>query len=125
MTETMTMATDYVLAILSIGLAIRLYIIAKANRQKSVGLWAAAFLATAVSAGLGGTYHGFGNHLGTNAQAHLWQATTYVIGLMSFGMLAASIVASVPRPLQFWLLGLAAIKLVVYIAWRTTRPEEH
>lgn len=77
MTEPMTMATDYVLALLSIGLAIRLCAIAKASRQKSVGLWAAAFLATAVSAGLGGTYHGFGNHLGNDAQANLWQATTY------------------------------------------------
>ena len=42
---------------------------------------------------------------------------------MSFSMLTAAIVASVPRPLQFWLLGFAAIKLVVYVAWMTAHQD--
>jgi hypothetical protein len=103
MSEPVTMLTDYALGAVSAYLGVRLVRFAR--------YWAVAFLALALAAFLGGTWHGFfRNDL-------LWKATVLAIGVASFGMVAGSasrILESFPRRL---LIGLAALKLALYSAW--------
>ena len=104
MSEPVTALTDYALAALSASLALRLL----RSREKSVRLWAAAFVALAVGAFLGGTWHGY-------LQSDLlWKATVLCVGVASFCMVAGTARATLPgNVLQL----LAAIKLALYSGW--------
>jgi len=104
------------LAVLSVVLGLLLL---RANLQghNSVRLWAGAFLATAIGAITGGTYHGLGLLLGDGAKVLLWRATMYSIGFASFFMLAGTVVASVPRSWRRWVLAAVLLKLALYAAW--------
>jgi hypothetical protein len=112
--EPMTLATDYLLALVTGGagvLALRL-----AGRQRSRRSWAVAFLALALGAALGGTYHGFGIEA-------LWRPTTMSVGVAAAAMLAGSAFATTSGRLRTVLLGLAAAKLALFWAqvWRDDR----
>ena len=112
----MTLVTDYALAVLSLVLGLLLL---RANPQGhlSVRLWAWGFLATALGAITGGTYHGLGLLLGEGAKVLLWKATMNSIGFASFFMLAGTVVASVPRSWRRWVLAAILLKLALYAVW--------
>src|SRR3954468_20148998 len=103
MNEPMTVLTDYALAGVSAFLGFR--------RPNSSKLWALAFLAIALGALLGGTWHGFWRG------EPLWKATTLTIGVASFGMIAGSAVAVTAGRLQVALIVFALVKLSVYAVW--------
>jgi hypothetical protein len=101
--EPSTMLTDYVLAGVTGWLAWRLY------RQKSSTWWTVAFAALALTALLGGTYHGFG--------VPVWKATVLLAGIISFAMVVGSAMATTTGPLRKIIVALAAAKLLAYEAW--------
>jgi len=109
MSEPVTMLTDYALGAVSAWLGMRLFKFSK--------YWAGAFLALALAAFLGGTWHGFvQNDL-------LWKATLLCVGAASFGMVAGSALLATEGPLRKALVALAALKLVAYSAWMLLHDE--
>jgi hypothetical protein len=106
--EPMTLATDYALALITGALGLRL--IAQSAGESSRRFWALAFLALALAAALGGTYHGF-------AVQALWKPTLLAIGIASFAMVVGSATATTSGALRRALLAAAVVKLVVYSAW--------
>jgi len=106
--EPMTLATDYLLALLTAVLAV--LILRATDRQQARRLWGIAFLALALGAALGGTYHGF------RLEA-LWKPTLYAVGLASFGMICGSAYAATRGPLRYALLAFAPLKLLAFVIW--------
>lgn len=108
--EPMTVATDYALAVVSAWLGWNLF----KSISFSQRLWALAFFSLALAAALGGTWHGFWqNDL-------LWKATTLSAGVASFGMVVGSAAAT-----GFFriLVLLAGVKLLVYSMWMLSHEE--
>ena len=103
MNEPATVLTDYALGAVSIVLGWKLV--------RRARLWALAFLALGVAALLGGTWHGFWQ------DERLWKATTLSVGVASFGMVAGSAVRTTRGAIRQTLLGVAALKLVLYSLW--------
>lgn len=109
MNEPVTMLTDYALGAVSAWLGLRLLKVSK--------YWAAAFLALALAAFLGGTWHGF-------LQSDLlWKVTLLCVGLASFGMVAGSALLTTQGVLAGVLMTLAALKLAAYSAWMLFHDE--
>jgi uncharacterized protein DUF6962 len=106
--EPMTAATDYVLALVTLILAGRLLRAAGAERARRA--WGIAFVALALGAALGGTFHAF-------AVQALWKPTLFVIGLAAAAMLAGSAFATTLGRWRAALLVLAAAKLALFWAW--------
>jgi hypothetical protein len=103
MNEPMTVISDYALAAVSAFLGLKLIPHSK--------FWALAFLAIALAALLGGTWHGFWQN------EVLWKATTLSVGVASFGMVAGSSIAVTTGRLQAALIVLAVVKLGAYTLW--------
>ena len=106
--EPMTLATDYLLAVVT-GVA-GVLILRVTEGQNARRCWGVAFLALALGAALGGTYHGF-------AIEALWKPTVLLVGLASCGMLAGSAFATTRGRLRQALLALAVAKLAVFWLW--------
>jgi hypothetical protein len=119
--EPVTLLTDYALVAVCGWLGWRLS--RSASGQASRRFWAAAFLALAVSAFAGGTFHGFAPLLGGPAAGLLWKFTVITIGIFSFGMMAGSAYATTTGPLRTVLLAAAAIQLAGYCAWMLTHDD--
>jgi Family of unknown function (DUF6962) len=100
-----TMLTDYALAAVTGYLAFRLY---KSGKSP---WWTVAFVALALTALLGGTYHGFG--------LPVWKATLFLAGIISFSMVVGSAIATTLGSLRKTIVVLAVAKLLVYEAWMT------
>lgn len=113
--EPMTLFTDYLLATLVIGFALRLGRGGAADR--SVRLWSMAFYASAAAALAGGTYHGFQFHLSPPAALLLWKITVYAVGLASLFLFAGALFASLEGAPRRILLVFAALKFLLYAAW--------
>ena len=97
------MLTDYALGAVSGWLGLRLF--------RSSKYWGIAFIALALAAFLGGTWHGV-------VQSDLlWKATLLSVGIASFGMVAGSSVLATGGTFQRMLIALAALKLLVYSGW--------
>ena len=103
MNEPVTTLTDYALAAVSAWLGFKLIRITR--------FWAIAFLALAVAALLGGTWHGFWRG------DLLWKATTLSVGLASFGMVVGSALLALTGTPRRLLIGFAALKLLLYTVW--------
>ena len=103
MSEPTTVLTDYALAAVSAFLGWRL--------SPCSRFWATAFLALALGALLGGSWHGFWQN------DVLWKATTLSVGVASFGMVAGSAAAVATGGLRSALIAFALVKLVAYSAW--------
>jgi hypothetical protein len=101
--EPMTVFTDYALAGVSVWLGCKLL--------GSSRFWALAFLALALAALLGGTWHGFFK------SDLLWKATTLSVGVASFGMVVGSSLLTLTGTALRILVVFAAIKLLAYTAW--------
>jgi len=112
----MTVLTDYALAAVCAGLGFVLLV--KRQNQYSRGYWAIAFLALALAAALGGTWHGFpAPVLSRSALFRLWTLTLFFAGVASFGMLAGSAYAAAAGGLRLALVAFAAAKLAGFTLW--------
>jgi hypothetical protein len=122
-TEPMTMITDYALAAITGLLGASLLRIGRAKKQLSAGLWSGAFIAIALTALIGGTNHGGGRLLTERVMDGLWKTTLFFSGFISFFMLMAAVVACLPARSHFWILGIAVVKLLLYLAWASTHDD--
>ena len=115
------MLTDYALAGVTAWLSGSL---ARAREgQRSRALWALAFAALALTATLGGTWHGFAPSFAPIAVLLLWKATVLCVGIASFGMLAGSAISVTAGNARKTLLAIAAAKLAVYSGWMVGHSE--
>ncbi len=121
LTEPMTLATDYLLAILGCWLGLRLWRAASRPGDPR-RIWAAAFWATSAAAALGGSSHGFAEYLSARVDLTLWNATMLAIGLAS-GLLVQAAVGTVApattagprlRRAAGWVL---AVEVAAYALW--------
>lgn len=113
--EPVTLATDYALAAVCIGLGLLLY--RKSEAQRSRTFWGAACIVLGLSALLGGTYHGFQQSIANFAASWLWKCTLMLIGLASFCMLAGSANATSAGAPRKGILVLAIAMLLAYEGW--------
>ncbi|PLX85689.1 MAG: hypothetical protein C0617_03130 [Desulfuromonas sp.] len=114
--EPMTLATDLLLAALVLWFAARLFREARDGGQRSVLLWGAAFVASALAAAAGGVVHGFTDQLGP-LQGGLWKVTVYSVGLASLLLVSASSYAAARGAGRALLIALALAKFVFYAVW--------
>jgi hypothetical protein len=112
-TEPSTMLTDYALAGVTGWLGWRLY--RRIDAQASRAGWTVAFGALALTALLGGTYHGF--------RLPVWPATVALAGIISCAMVAGSAIATTTGLARTILLALAGTKLLLYEAWMLWHDE--
>lgn len=117
LSEPMTMATDYLLALLAAGLGIGLLAEARVAGRRARGAWGGALLATAVAAAVGGSVHGFAWYIAPGTHAALWRVIDGLIAIASFLMLAGALLALVPQPPRRALLGAGLVKTAVFLAW--------
>ncbi len=89
-TEPVTMLTDYALAAASLLFAVLLGRMIGPRNRVSAWLWCAGFLASAVAALLGGTYHGFALELDAGTHRSLWNGAMALIGV-SFGLMIGGV----------------------------------
>ncbi len=108
--EPVTALTDYLLAAVYLAFALQLLRRGRAAGQRSILLAAAAFLATALSAGLGGTYHWLGG-------TALWKITVYCLGLAGFFLVAAAAFAASTGRARRLLLIAAGVQFAAYGTW--------
>lgn len=96
MNEPTTVLTDYLLAALGLVLAWRL---SRSGSPPPVSrrLWAASFLALAVAALVGGTWHGIPPDALPSFRYHLWSITYATIGLADLLIVAGAARAALPR----------------------------
>jgi Family of unknown function (DUF6962) len=90
LSEPMTMATDYLLAVLSVGIAISLARSAARSGGRRIELWVVAFAVLALAAVAGGTAHGFRSPLG-ESWSLVWRITVWSIAAGSALLIAAGI----------------------------------
>lgn len=121
--EPVTMLTDYALAGITSLFAGLLLRAGGLRLQKSVRLWAGAFMMTAVASIVGGTYHGFSRLIEETTALTLWRVVVLAVGLVSLFVLSGAIVASVRRPIRQWLLAAATLKFLLYAVWMATHTD--
>ena len=119
-TEPMTLATDYALAVLAVVFARRLL---SQSEARSVRAWAWALVALAAGAFAGGTAHGFTLYLGPWGETVTWKITVYSIGVAVFFMFAGTARAALSPKTAKWVVALAGLKLGVYLLWMTTHDD--
>ena len=78
--EPVTALTDYALAVASVCFAISQGRIVGPRNQVSAWFWCAAFIASAVAATAGGTYHGFVTSLEPRTLQSLWNLSVFAMG---------------------------------------------
>ncbi|MFC1493241.1 DUF6962 family protein [candidate division KSB1 bacterium] len=120
--EISNMITDYILGIWSVYLAVRLYKENKLIRHKSISLWETVFIATAICAFSGGSYHGLKSLISSTYLEILWRIMLYSLALASLFLMSAVITAVFSDTLRKWLIRVAIIKflvLAVYLGWNT------
>jgi hypothetical protein len=118
--EPATTLTDYALAGLCAALGYRLNV--EASRGATTRLWAAAFVAIAAAALLGGTSHGFAPDLSAALKLGLWFGTYALIGLANLLMLCAAL-STLPRSVRAALIAAALIKFGAYLVLGVARRD--
>jgi hypothetical protein len=109
MSEPTTVITDYLLGAVTAYLALRLF--RERGAERSRRWWSRAFVALALGAFLGGTWHGFARN------DWLWKATMLTVGLAAAAMMVAAAFATLPARGRSTVIGVAAAMLVVYTGW--------
>jgi hypothetical protein len=109
--EPMTMATDYLLSVVSFGLGIHLLY---ARRLLIAGL---AFFAIAFAALAGGAYHGLVDFFDESILAPLFQASLVSIGVSNFLLVIAVLNITAPKQNRRPWVIILAIQLLVYLFW--------
>ena len=115
-TEPTTLLTDYGLGALCLIWGWKLLRV-EDRRRLSPALWARAFFATGLAALLGGTVHGFTLIFPEPLIMAMWKGSLYLTGIAGFFMLAAVVLASLPRAISRWGLAICVLKLGVYLVW--------
>lgn len=115
--EPTTMLTDYLLGLITFIFAGKLLKQSRINDQKSVKLWAIAFIALGLSAFTGGTYHGFTPQLSNSALKTLWKLTAYSIGFADLFLISSISIASFTGAIRRLLIGFGAAKFTVFSIW--------
>ena len=110
--EPMTMATDYVLALLGLWLGRQLWTLGEVGDPRRG--WAAALWAMALAAFLGGSSHGFAPMLSEAAQAVIWRATLVVLGGAAVLLVHATLRTLRGGVGWTWFLG---VEFLCYSAW--------
>jgi len=109
MNEPSTVITDYLLGAVTAYLALRLFENRAAERSRR--WWSRAFVALALGAFLGGTWHGF-------VQSEwLWKATMLTVGVASAAMMIATAFATLPARARSTVIGIAAAIFLVFAGW--------
>lgn len=121
--EPTTMLTDYLLGALTLTWAIQLFRQYSMDRQQTRLLWACGFVATALAAFLGGTFHGLRLHLSAPASAVLWNATLYSVGIASATMISAVVFACAPVRWRRALLVAVGIKFLLFAVFVSIQPK--
>lgn len=111
--EPMTVATDWLLALVVGYWSLRLW----RRPQASARWWAAAFAASALAAAVGGAAHGFAPSLGPLERQLIWKCTVLSVGLASLCLLVGAGRVSFSRRGWRWLLGAALLKFGLYAGW--------
>jgi uncharacterized protein DUF6962 len=121
--EPSTFATDLALAALTAVFAARLVRQAAHVGSPALRLWGAGFAGSALTAFLGGIFHGLGPQIGAAPASGLWKATLYAGGATSFLLAAAAVTAARRgQARRVWII-LVAAKASAYMAMVTARPE--
>ena len=115
--EPITTLTDYAIALESLIFAGLLW--QKPDRHPAVQGWVVAFLGVAVAAALGGTWHAVPVDWPEPIIRLLWQGMVLALGLASFGMLAGSVLSTVPRRWQAVAMLAIFVKSLVYLSGAT------
>ncbi len=116
----LTAFTDYLLAAAGAVFAIKLELARGGRKATTIRLWSAAFVAAAVAAALGGTFHGLGAKVDAPLGLVLWKGTVYSVGLASFFMLCATATAALRPPAWNVVIAGALIKFMGYAWWMAT-----
>lgn len=111
LSEPMTLATDYVLGLLSFYFAWRM---TAQGTERARRHWIGAFAACGVAALFGGTHHGFLPYLGSGAATVIWKVTLFAIGWAAFEAGMATVRTHLRASLQRPLTMLLAVQLAVY-----------
>lgn len=120
-TEVSTLITDYLLACLSAILG--LLLLRAPDFGVTSRLWGWAFLASALAAFLGGTYHGFQELLPAATLFWMWKAVVYLIGLFGLAAVSGTIVAASTGRVRLALLAVMFAVTFVYFGLMVTRDE--
>ena len=123
LTELATMLTDYGLGMLCTLFGWWLWRTREGSANTSVTYWAIGMVALAVAAFAGGTVHGFSLVLAEVVLQGLWKGTAFAIGLASFCFLSGTMIASVVKPVRYWLIVFSAVQFACYAVWMATHDE--
>jgi hypothetical protein len=116
--EPTTTATDYLITVFAVVFGVRLLRGAFDGRHHSRWLWSLGFLFIGVGAFLGGTSHGFVEHLGDEGQRLIWKATVYSVGFSMIFAVAGTIEGSISQTfVRNTLHGINATAFAIYAAW--------
>ena len=121
MTEPTTVLTDYLLGIVLLVLAWKALRQDRHDPQLARRLWAWGFVALALSALAGGTWHGFGGRM--EGGAALWKATVYLVGITDLLMLWGSAVAALGSRVRPWVVAACAAKFLFYAVFMLGHDE--
>ena len=110
--EPTTTITDYVLAVEIVFLGILLL---RMNSSLPVRLWAFSFFVLAVAAAAGGTYHGLIERMSPLTSQRIWKVTLYAVGIATFLMLSATVLAYLAPPWKMILLTITILQFVLYV----------
>lgn len=122
-TEPMTMATDYVLAVAAWIFSIRLFSRSRLEVSRPKLLWSLAFFFTGVAAAAGGTFHGFTQSLSPSILSVLWKVTCYALGMGSLALLCGIADAVLSRRWTLLVSGAAVLKFLIYGIQLGTRDD--
>jgi len=109
----MNVLTDYLLAGLATGFAVLLWRKAGHTSQR---FWVVAFVAAALAALLGGSWHGFHDRWPPVVTRVMWRMTTAAIGLSGLFLLLGCLRAELGKPWRDWFSWLAVGKFLLYLA---------
>lgn len=118
MTEISTLVTDYLLGALALWLAARL--LRDPAVRLPTRLWGWAFVAFALAAFAGGTYHGFRLLLDPTTLFWLWKAVIYAIGVFGLATVSGCVVAAATGRPRVILLGGMMVVTAVYGVFMAT-----
>jgi len=114
-TEPATLLTDSLLGAFTATLAVALWRSTCRSRQVSSRYWTGAFVASALAALMGGSWHGFHESLSPWFGRLLWGATTCAVGLAGLLLLIGTLHATIGNPWRKRLVGIAVVKFLIYL----------